>query len=157
MLDGTSIKERRLELGLTQQDLADKVYVTRQTISKWELNKSQPDAIAMNLLYQALHLPKAANEEISVAKSNAFPYNIFTLPIFILIGPLSFAFRYVYIELNKPEHKLTKIILIGTFIPLGLIYLNSLLKPLFYLAIAIITLLYFSIQLYFYFGNKEDN
>ena len=31
------IKEARIKKGMTQQQLADSVYVTRQTISKWEL------------------------------------------------------------------------------------------------------------------------
>lgn len=35
------IKEARIKKGLTQQELADSVYVTRQTISKWELGVSQ--------------------------------------------------------------------------------------------------------------------
>ena len=39
------IKSRRKELGLTQQQVAERVFVTRQTISKWELGKSQPDLI----------------------------------------------------------------------------------------------------------------
>ena len=33
------IKSARIEKGLTQQQLADVVFVTRQTISKWELGK----------------------------------------------------------------------------------------------------------------------
>ena len=36
------IKSARIEKGLTQQQLADVVFVTRQTISKWELGKSVP-------------------------------------------------------------------------------------------------------------------
>lgn len=35
------IKSARIEKGLTQQQLADVVFVTRQTISKWELGVSQ--------------------------------------------------------------------------------------------------------------------
>lgn len=35
------IKEARIKKGMTQQQLADSVYVTRQTISKWELGVSQ--------------------------------------------------------------------------------------------------------------------
>ena len=38
------IKEARIKKGMTQQQLADSVYVTRQTISKWEKNYSVPDA-----------------------------------------------------------------------------------------------------------------
>lgn len=32
---GELIREKRIESGITQQQLADKVFVTRQTISKW--------------------------------------------------------------------------------------------------------------------------
>lgn len=45
------IKEARIKKGMTQQELADSVYVTRQTISKWELGKSVPDEALLNLLY----------------------------------------------------------------------------------------------------------
>ena len=44
------LKLKRKELNLTQQQVADKVFVTRQTISKWELGKSQPDLISLILL-----------------------------------------------------------------------------------------------------------
>lgn len=37
------IKERRKELGWTQQDFADKIFVTRQIISNWENEKNFPD------------------------------------------------------------------------------------------------------------------
>lgn len=37
------LKKRRNELNLTQQNLADKLFVTRQTISRWENNISYPN------------------------------------------------------------------------------------------------------------------
>lgn len=37
-------------MNLTQEELADKVYVTRQTISNWENNKSYPDIHSLLLL-----------------------------------------------------------------------------------------------------------
>lgn len=37
------IKTHRTQLNLSQEALAEKVYVTRQTISNWENNKSYPD------------------------------------------------------------------------------------------------------------------
>lgn len=40
---GNIIKNKRKELHMTQGDLADKLYVSRQTISKWESNILQPD------------------------------------------------------------------------------------------------------------------
>ncbi len=49
------LKEARVNAGLTQEQLAQKIMVSRQTISNWENGKSLPDIInIMNLsdLYQ---------------------------------------------------------------------------------------------------------
>lgn len=40
---GEQIKEYRTQLNLSQEALAEKVYVTRQMITNWENNKSYPD------------------------------------------------------------------------------------------------------------------
>ncbi|GCF95567.1 hypothetical protein NRIC_34580 [Enterococcus florum] len=40
---GKIIKEKRIEKNMTQEDLAQKFFVTRQLISKWENGKSYPD------------------------------------------------------------------------------------------------------------------
>lgn len=45
MTAGDELRKRRIALGKTQQEVADEVFVTRQTISKWELGKSEPDFI----------------------------------------------------------------------------------------------------------------
>ncbi|MGM0124029.1 hypothetical protein IGI37_001403 [Enterococcus sp. AZ194] len=37
------LKNRRTELGLTQEELADKLFVSRQTVSNWENGKNYPD------------------------------------------------------------------------------------------------------------------
>ncbi|WP_291293174.1 helix-turn-helix transcriptional regulator [Enterococcus sp.] len=37
------LKDRRTELGITQQEMAEKLFVTRQTISNWENGKNFPD------------------------------------------------------------------------------------------------------------------
>lgn len=44
------IKKYRAELKLSQEELAEKVYVTRQTISNWENGKSYPDIHSLLLL-----------------------------------------------------------------------------------------------------------
>ena len=64
------IKEARLKKGMTQQELADRVYVTRQTISKWELGKSVPDEVSLNLLYQCLDIEKTERKLSCVPPSN---------------------------------------------------------------------------------------
>lgn len=38
-----NIKKLRKEKGWTQQELADKLFVTRQAVSNWELGKTEPD------------------------------------------------------------------------------------------------------------------
>ena len=40
---GEKIQKLRKQRGLSQEALAEKVTVTRQTISKWELGQSLPD------------------------------------------------------------------------------------------------------------------
>ena len=51
---GETIAALRKRQGMSQQTLADAVYVTRQTISKWEKNLSVPDADALVRLADAL-------------------------------------------------------------------------------------------------------
>lgn len=40
---GKQLKNQRQNLGLTQQEVADQLYITRQTVSNWEVGKSYPD------------------------------------------------------------------------------------------------------------------
>ena len=40
---GTQIKKYRNHMGISQEELAEKVYVSRQTISNWETGKNYPD------------------------------------------------------------------------------------------------------------------
>ena len=42
---GESIKSKREALGLTQQELAEKLFVSRQTVSRWESGTRCPDLI----------------------------------------------------------------------------------------------------------------
>ena len=52
-----SIKALRKSKGLSQQDLADKLNVVRQTISKWEQGLSVPDSDLLIVLSEALETP----------------------------------------------------------------------------------------------------
>ena len=40
---GKQIKKYRTEMKLSQEELAEKIFVSRQTISNWENNKNYPD------------------------------------------------------------------------------------------------------------------
>lgn len=46
----SQIKKYRNAMGLSQEELAEKIYVTRQTISNWENAKSYPDIHSLLLL-----------------------------------------------------------------------------------------------------------
>ena len=45
MTFGEAIKEKRERLGLTQQDLAEKLFASRQTVCRWENGTRCPDLI----------------------------------------------------------------------------------------------------------------
>ena len=47
---GKQIRKYRNELSLSQDELAQRIFVTRQTISNWENDKSQPDINSLVLL-----------------------------------------------------------------------------------------------------------
>jgi len=47
---GNRIKEFRKKINLSQEELAEKIYTSRQTISNWENNKTYPDINSLKLL-----------------------------------------------------------------------------------------------------------
>ena len=44
------LKAQREKLGLSQGDVADKLHITRQTVSRWETGKGTPDLENLVLL-----------------------------------------------------------------------------------------------------------
>lgn len=50
------IKKYRLSLKLSQEELADQIYVTRQSISNWETNKNYPDIHSLLLMSSLFHI-----------------------------------------------------------------------------------------------------
>ena len=50
------IREQRNKLSLSQEELGEKIYVTRQTISSWENGKSYPDINSLILLSQVFRM-----------------------------------------------------------------------------------------------------
>ena len=47
---GNQIKKYRQSIKLTQEELAEKIYVTRQTVSNWERGKNYPDLNSLIML-----------------------------------------------------------------------------------------------------------
>lgn len=104
----TQIKKYRSNLSLSQEELAEKVYVTRQTISNWENNKNYPDIHSLLLLSSIFHISldqlvkgdiDIMRQEISEAELKNFNRNgaIFTslLVLFIVsVVPLTVFLGY---------------------------------------------------------------
>ena len=53
---GSNILELRKKKGLSQEELSEMVGVTRQTISNWELNETQPNPEQLKLLSKTLNV-----------------------------------------------------------------------------------------------------
>ena len=53
---GNKIKYYRGEKEFSQEELAERVYVSRQTISNWENNKSYPDINSIVLLSEIFEI-----------------------------------------------------------------------------------------------------
>ena len=67
---GKQIKKHRMAAQLSQEELADRVYVSRQTISNWENDKSYPDVNSLVLLSETFQvsLDKLIKGDIDIMK-----------------------------------------------------------------------------------------
>lgn len=54
MLTGQKLSDLRLQKGLTQEQLAEKLFVTRELVSKWERGVRQPDYNTVLRIAEAL-------------------------------------------------------------------------------------------------------
>lgn len=53
---GDNILKLRKKIGLSQEELSEKINVTRQTISNWELNETQPNPEQLKLLSKTFNV-----------------------------------------------------------------------------------------------------
>lgn len=67
---GYLIKKKRKEKHLTQQELADKLYVSSTTISKWENGNSRPDLEKLKSISSALDIPLPLLLEMDSAETD---------------------------------------------------------------------------------------
>ena len=97
---GTQIRKYRNERTLSQEALAEKVYVSRQTVSNWENDKSYPDVNSLVLLSEVFEISldqlikgdvEMMKEQINQTDQKKFERlsNIFTiLFLAVLITPV---------------------------------------------------------------------
>ncbi len=129
------IKEARIKKGMTQQELADSVYVTRQTISKWELGKSIPDEVSFRLLCQCLEIDNNVRKKIAVNKQH-----LFLIMIAIMFSPVVLGIRYILYKTGKLEDKRFIIIIKSVGFVLFALYFRMLRDHVAYILLFIIVI-----------------
>lgn len=94
---GKKLKDARTKSGFTQETVAEKINVSRQTISNWENEKSYPDIISVielsslysisldDLLKGDEEMKKHLEESTNVVKSNQKLFGVILLNIVIVI------------------------------------------------------------------------
>lgn len=100
---GRKLKEARVQAGFTQEQVAEAIQVTRQTMSNWETEKSYPDIISvirLSDLYQLsldellkgdINMMKHLEESTNVVSSNkkligAISINVLVIILLILFN-----------------------------------------------------------------------
>lgn len=147
------IKEARINKGMTQQQVADAIFVTRQTISKWELGKSIPDEASLMMLYKCLDID--ANQKKQLRHLTVSKKNVVLVIFAILFSPGVIAFRYILYKTGKLENKKFIAILKAICFVLLSLYLRSLRDVVAYWFIGIIVLAYL-IHQYYVSGLEKD-
>lgn len=100
------IKEYRLQENLSQEELADKIFVSRQTISNWETNKSYPNVESLLLLSEVFQTSldrlikgdlNNMKKEVNAHEYAGFQKNTIVLTI-IFIAKSNRIFDYLFIS-----------------------------------------------------------
>lgn len=98
MLIGDKLKEARLKKNMTQEEVAEKIFVSRQSISNWENNKTYPDignVIALSDLYEISldellkgsdNFMKHLEESTDLVKSNKKLIGLIIIALIIVVA-----------------------------------------------------------------------
>ena len=62
------IRRLRLEKGLTQEGLAERLHVTRQAVSNWERNTARPDLDTLQAIAAALGVEASAKTSAAASR-----------------------------------------------------------------------------------------
>ena len=106
---GKQIKKYRTEMKLSQDELAEKIFVSRQTISNWENNKNYPDVKSLLLLSSVFNVSldilikgdleemkeKIKTEDIAEFKHEGNIFSILFLLTMLLPIPLEVFMGYI--------------------------------------------------------------
>ena len=104
---GNQIKKYRQSIKLTQEELAEKIYVTRQTVSNWERGKNYPDLnslimlcdlfnISLDILVKGdvIEMKKQVVQDVRKFKRDTVIFTVLMIVTFLSAIPL-----FLYLEL----------------------------------------------------------
>lgn len=148
------IKEARIKKGMTQQDLANSVYVTRQTISKWELGKSVPDEASLSLLYQCLEIDNQERNTLKELSTNK--QTIFMIILAVIFSPAVIGIRYCLFKMGKLEDNKFKILFQSIGFVLFALYFRTLKDIVAYMLIFMMFISYI-IYRYYLLSLERNN
>lgn len=148
------IKEARIKKGMTQQELANSVYVTRQTISKWELGKSVPDEASLSLLCQCLEIDN--KEKTILKKFAANKQSLFLIIIAIVFSPAAIAIRYCLFKMGKLEDKKFQIVIQSIGFVLFALYFRTLKDHVAYIFLFMTCIGYIIYRYYLFTLEKNE-
>lgn len=104
---GQQLKAHRKELGISQDELAEKIFVSRQSISNWENNKTYPDIHTLLLLAETFGVSldelikgdvEEMKEEINAQERAGFNRDSVCFTIFGIVTVLSIAPLYAFLD-----------------------------------------------------------
>lgn len=104
---GQQLKAHRKELGISQDELAEKIFVSRQSISNWENNKTYPDIHTLLLLAETFGISldelikgdvEEMKEEINAQERAGFNRDSLCFAIFGIVTVLSIAPLYAFLD-----------------------------------------------------------
>lgn len=104
---GQQLKAHRKELGISQDELAEKIFVSRQSISNWENNKTYPDIHTLLLLAETFGVSldelikgdvEEMKEEINAQERAGFSRDSVCFAIFGIVTVLSIAPLYAFLD-----------------------------------------------------------
>ena len=92
---GKNIKKHRIETGMTQDQLAEKLNVTRQAVSNWETGKTQPNietltALAEHFGVSVEALIYGSGTRVDISPDNAAGTGAIFSALFLLIMTILF-------------------------------------------------------------------
>ena len=104
---GQQLKAHRKELGISQDELAEKIFVSRQSISNWENNKTYPDIHTLLLLAETFGVSldelikgdvEEMKEEINAQERAGFNRDSLCFAIFGIVTVLSIAPLFAFLD-----------------------------------------------------------